>query len=60
MTSLTSCGHSDDVSHYSVHAVISVLSIISIYWDSVFVFNIINGSRARFNSSWEYIERDDV
>ena len=33
MTSLTSCSHSDNVSHYSVHAVISVLSIKSIYWD---------------------------
>ena len=40
MTSLTSCSHSDDVSQYSVHAVISVLSIKIIYWDSVFVFNI--------------------
>ena len=56
MTSLTSCSHSDDVSHYSVHAVISVLSIKSFYWGSVFVFNIINGSRARFNGSWEFIE----
>ena len=60
MTSLTSCSHRDDVSQYSVHAVISVLSIKSIYWDSVFVFNINNGSRARLNGSWEFIENAEA
>ena len=39
---------------------ISVLSIRSIYWDSVFEFNINNGSRARLNGSWEFIENAEA